>query len=174
MERLRSAVDIAVVAKCSLYCNSVAKKVTINIRSKYQKFMEVSGAVWAICSGDQPQASSLVMGSGKKVITREKASKKSKKRKKIAVAKTPLCREAMNEGIKACVNAPSAKIRLKRLGSLNATKNMSDQMDAPNAEAMRTSRPRPVTREKSIPKLLVKIDFNCMIFFVDDFGRILA
>ena len=100
MERFSSAVDMAVVAKCSLYCKSVAKKVTMNIRSKYQKFIEVSGAVCAICSGDQPQASSLVMGSGKKVMTKEKANKKSKKRKKMAVAKTPLCLDAINEGIK--------------------------------------------------------------------------
>ena len=75
------------------------------------------------------------------------------------MAKTPLCLDAINEGMKACVNAPSAKIRLKRFGSLNATKNMSDQMEAPSAEAISTSLPRPVTREKSIPKLLVKIDF---------------
>ena len=99
-------------------------------------------------------------------MTREKASKKSKKRKKIAVAKTPLCLEAMKEGIKAWVNAPSAKIRLKRFGSLKATKNMSDQMEAPKAEAIRTSRPRPVTREKRIPKLLVKIDLSCIMYFV--------
>ena len=173
IERLRRAVDIAVVAKCSLYCKSVAKNVTINIRSRYQKFIEVSGAVWAICSGDQPQASSLVMGSGKKVMSRENAIKKSKNLKNIAVANTPLCFEAMKEGIKACVNAPSAKIRLKRLGSLKATKNISDQIEAPSADAISTSRPKPVTRENKIPKLLVKIDFNCIIYFVDDFERIL-
>jgi len=63
------------------------------------------------------------------------------------------------------VKAPSAKIRRKRLGSLKATKNMSDQTDAPSAEAMSTSRPSPVTRERRIPKLLVKIDRRRMVLF---------
>ena len=131
---LSRAVDIAVVAKCSLYCSSVAKNVTIKMRSRYQKFMAVRGEVSAISSASQPQAKSFVMGSGKKVMSREKAIKKSKKRKNMAVAKTPLFREAIKEGIKACVNAPSAKIRRKRLGSLNATKNMSLHTEAPKAE----------------------------------------
>jgi len=157
---------MAVVAKWFLYCKSVAKKVTMKMRSRYQKFMAVNGAVCAICSDDHPQASSLVMGSGKKVMSSEKAVKKSKNLKKIAVAKTPLCLEAMKEGINACVNAPSANIRLKRFGSLKATKNMSDQMEAPSADAISTSRPKPVTREKRIPKLLVNMDFNCMIYFI--------
>jgi len=105
------------------------------------------------------------MGSGKKVMSSEIAIKKSKNLKKIAVAKTPLCRDATKEGIKACVNAPSAKIRRKRLGSLKATKNISLQMEAPRAEAISTSRPRPVTRENNIPKLLVKIDLSRIMFF---------
>jgi len=92
---------MAVVAKCSLYCKSVAKKVTMKMRSKYQKFMAVSGAVCPICPLSHPHASNFVMGSGKKVMSREKVIKKSKKRKKIAVAKTPLCLEAMKEGINA-------------------------------------------------------------------------
>ena len=166
MEILSRAVDIAVVTKCSLYCSRVAKNVTMKMRSRYQKFMAVSGAVCPICSDDQPQAKSFVMGSGKKVMSREKAIKKSRKRKNMAVAKTPLCLEAMKEGIKACVNAPSAKIRRKRLGSLKATKNISDQIEAPNAEAISTSRPKPVTRENKIPKLLVKMDFNRIMFFM--------
>ena len=156
---------MAVVAKCSLYWSSVAKNVTIKIKSKYQKFMEVRGAVCAICSADHPQASSFVMGSGKKVMINENAIKKRRKRKKIAVANTPLCLEAMKEGMNACVNAPSAKIRLKRFGSLNAIKNISDQIEAPKAEAIKTSRPKPVTRENKIPKLLVKMDFNCILLF---------
>jgi len=129
--------------------------------------MEVSGAVCAICSEDQPQARSFVMGSGKNVMMSEKVIKKSKKRKSMAVAKTPLCREAINEGIKAWVNAPSAKIRLNRFGNLKATKNMSDQMEAPSAEAISTSRPKPVTREIKIPKLFVNIDRSCIILFND-------
>jgi len=164
MAMLRSAVAIAVVAKCSLYWSKVAKKVTIKIRSKYQKFIAVSGDVSAMSSASHPHASNLVMGSGKKVMSKENTIKNSKNRKKIAVANTPLCFEAIKEGIKACVNAPSAKIRRKRLGSLNATKNISDQMDAPSAEAISTSRPRPVTRDIRIPKLLVKMDFSFTVF----------
>ena len=135
------------------------------MRSKYQKLIEVRGAVLAICSASQPQAKSFVIGSGKKVMIRENETKKSKKRKKMAVANTPLCLEAMKEGINAWVKAPSAKIRLKRLGSLKATKNMSDQMEAPKEEAIRTSRPKPVKRESKIPKLLVKMDLSCISLF---------
>ncbi len=170
---LSRAVDIAVVAKCSLYCSSVAKKVTMKMRSRYQKFMAVRGEVSVISSASQPQARSLVMGSGKKVMSRENTIKKSKKRKNIAVAKTPLFLDAINEGIKACVNAPSAKIRRKRFGSLNAIKNISLHTEAPNAEAISTSRPKPVTRENKIPKLLVKMDFNRIMLF-NDFFCILA
>ncbi len=165
MEMLSRAVDMAVVAKWFLYCKRVAKKVTIKMRSRYQKFIAVIGDVLAISSLPHPKAKSFVMGSGKKVMSSEKAIKKSKKRKKIAVAKTPLCLLATNEGINACVNVPSAKIRRKRLGSLNATKNISLHMEAPKAEAISTSRPKPVTRETKIPKLLVKIDFNRISLF---------
>lgn len=132
--------------------------------------MAVSGAVSPICSHSQPHASALVIGSGKKVMRRENTVKKRMKRKKIAVAKTPLCLDATNEGMSACVNAPSAKIRRKRLGSLKATKNISLQMDAPSADAMSTSRPRPVMREMSMPKLLVKIDRKRIVFFVLEYG----
>ncbi len=127
--------------------------------------MAVIGEVSAISSLFHPHAKSFVIGSGKKVMSSENAVKKSKNRKNIAVAKTPLCLLATKEGIKACVNAPSAKIRRKRLGSLNATKNISLHTEAPKAEAISTSRPRPVTRENKIPKLLVKMDLNRIIVF---------
>lgn len=156
---------MAVVAKWSLYWSRVAKNVTIKIRSKYQKLMAVKGAVFAISSFSHPNAKSLVIGSGKNVMSREKAIKKSRKRKNIAVAKTPLCLLATKEGINACVNAPSAKIRRKRLGSLKATKNISLHMEAPRAEAIRTSRPSPVIRETRIPKLLVKMDLSRISLF---------
>jgi len=127
--------------------------------------MAVIGEVSAISSALHPQAKSLVIGSGKKVMSRENAIKKRRNRKNIAVANTPLCLLATKEGIKACVNAPSAKIRRKRLGSLKAMKNISLHTEAPSAEAISTSRPRPVTRENKIPKLLVKIDFNRIMLF---------
>ena len=166
MAMLSRAVDMAVVAKWFLYRSSVAKNVMIKMRSKYQKLMAVIGAVLPMVSLFHPQARSLVMGSGKKVMSSEMAIKKSKNRKNMAVAKTPLCREATKEGMKACVNAPSAKIRRKRLGSLKATKNISLHTEAPKAEAISTSRPRPVTRENSIPKLLVKMDFSFIVFYL--------
>lgn len=165
IEILSRAVDMAVVAKWLLYWSSVAKNVTIKMRSRYQKFMAVIGEVLAISSLLHPQAKSLVIGSGKKVMSSENAIKKSRNRKNIAVAKTPLCLDATKEGINAWVNAPSAKIRRKRFGSLNAMKNISLHIEAPRAEAIRTSRPKPVTRENKIPKLLVKIDFNRIIVF---------
>jgi len=37
-------------------------------------------------------------------------------------------------------------------------------MEAPRAEAISTSRPKPVMREMSMPKLLVKMDFSRTIF----------
>ena len=101
MDMFSSTVDMAVVTKWFLYWSRVAKKVTTKMRSKYQKFMAVSGDVSAMSSAFQPHASNLVMGSGKKVIRSENAVKKSKKRKQIAVAKTPLFLEAINEGITA-------------------------------------------------------------------------
>lgn len=167
MAMFSKAVDMAVVAKWFLYCKSVPKKVTMNTKSKYQKFMAVSGAVWAICSSDQLGVMSLVSSSGNMETKIEKITNMSINRKKMAVANTPFCFEEINDGMNAWVNAPSAKIRLKRLGSLKATKKMSVQMEAPRAEAMVTSRPRAVTRENRMPKLLVNIDFNFMGFFLD-------
>jgi hypothetical protein len=136
----------------------------MKIRSKYQKLIAVIGEVLAMVCLSHPHASSLVIGSGKKVMSKEIAIRKRINLKKIAVAKTPLCLEAIKEGIKACVKAPSAKIRRKRFGSLKAIKNISLHTEAPNAEAISTSRPNPVTLENKIPKLLVKIDFNLMFF----------
>jgi hypothetical protein len=108
----------------------------------------------------------LVTSSGKNVTTKEPKMIKSIKRKKIAVEKTPLFFEATKEGIKACVNAPSAKIFLKRFGSLFATKKRSAQKEAPSAEAISTSRINPAIRDIRMPKLLVNMDFNRMLLFV--------
>jgi len=131
-------------------------------KSKYQKFMAVKGAEEAIFSSLHPTAMAFVRSSGKKLTNMDINTRTSIKRKKIAVAKTPFCLEAINEGINAWVNAPSAKIRLKRLGSLNTTKKMSEYPDAPRADAIRTSRPKPVTRENRMPKLFVNMDFSLM------------
>ena len=164
--RFKSILDMAVVKKCSLYCSNVAKNVTIKMRSKYQKFMAVSGAALAMVSASQPMASNFVINSGKKVTTNEPKMIKSINLKKIAVEKTPLFLEATKEGINACVNAPSAKILRKRFGSLFATKNKSDQKEAPSTEAISTSRANPAIRDISMPKLLVNMDFNRMRLFL--------
>ncbi|CKK60422.1 Uncharacterised protein [Neisseria meningitidis] len=50
-------------------------------------------------------------------------------------------------GTNAWANAPSANTRRSRLGSLNATKNASVAMPAPNARAMTVSRTNPKTRD---------------------------
>ena len=163
MAMFRRDVDIAVVAKWFLYWRSVPRKVTMKTKSKYQKFMAVRGAVWAICSFDQSGVISFVSSSGNMETNIEKSMSISMKRKKIAVAKTPFCFEEINDGIKAWVNAPSAKILLNKLGSLNATRKISVHIEAPSADAVKTSRPRPVTREKRIPKLFENIDFNFML-----------
>ena len=144
----------------------------MNTKSKYQKFMAVRGAVWAICSSDQSGVIIFVSNSGNMETNIEKSMRISMKRRNIAVAKTPFCLEAMNEGIKAWVNAPSAKIRLNRLGSLNATRKISLHIEAPSADAVKTSRPRPVTRENRIPKLLVNIDFNFMMRVYRKMGEV--
>ena len=158
-------VESVVVAKWFLYCSRAAKNETIKIKSKYQKFMAVSTPVLLILSVSHPHAISLVSGSGNIVIMIDRPKRKSTKRKKMAVAKTPLCAEATKDGINAWVKAPSAKIRRKRLGSLNATINMSNQTEAPSAEVIRMSRTNPVILESSIPKLLVKIDFKRIMLF---------
>ncbi len=112
-----------------------------------------------------PGVISLVMYSGATLTTNEPKIIKSENLKNMAVEKTLLLVEATNEGIKACVNAPSAKMFLKRFGSLFARKKMSLQYPAPKTEAITTSRTNPKTRDKSMPKLLVKIDFNRIILF---------
>ena len=58
-------------------------------------------------------------------------------------------------GTKACENAPSANRRRSRLGILNATKNASVAMPAPNTRAITASRTKPRMRETSVMLLTV-------------------
>ena len=58
------------------------------------------------------------------------------------------------------MNDPSAKMRRKRLGNLNAIKKMSLHILAPKTDVIRISRTMPVTREMRIPKELENTDFN--------------
>ena len=91
---------------------------------------------------------------------KDKATINAIKRIKIATAKTLFCPEAMYEGIKLWVNDPSANMRRKRLGNLNAIKKMSLHILAPKTEVIKTSLPRPVTREMRMPKELENTDLN--------------
>ncbi len=76
----------------------------------------------------------------------------------MATAKTLRCFDTMNVGMKLCTNAPSAKIRRNRLGSLNATKKISEKILAPRIDAIRRSRTKPKIRDVKIPALVVKIE----------------
>ena len=78
----------------------------------------------------------------------------------MATAKTLFCFEAMYEGIKLWVKDPSAKIRRKRLGNLNAIKKISLHILAPKTEVIKMSRARPLIREIRMPKELENIDLN--------------
>lgn len=76
----------------------------------------------------------------------------------------------INAGIKLCINAPSANMRLKRFGSLKATKKISLYMLAPKVEAVKRSLIKPNMREISIPILFVKKFFkiidNCSLIYL--------
>src|SRR5258708_37019271 len=58
-------------------------------------------------------------------------------------------------GTNACANAPSAKSRRSRLGSLNATKNASVYSPAPKARAITASRTNPRIRDTKVRLLMV-------------------
>ena len=61
-----------------------------------------------------------------------------------------LWRYSASIGTKACENAPSAKIRRKRLGSLKATTKASIAAPAPKIRATTASRTKPNTRENIV------------------------
>jgi hypothetical protein len=66
----------------------------------------------------------------------------------------------VNDGKKLCVKAPSAKIRLNRLGNLKATKNISEYIFAPRIEALNKSRIKPKILELNIPRIFIIIFLN--------------
>jgi len=66
-------------------------------------------------------------------------------------------------GTKACENAPSAKIRRKRFGSLKATKKASVAIPAPKIRATIASRAKPSTRENMVIELTAASDFKRFI-----------
>ena len=66
-------------------------------------------------------------------------------------------------GTNAWENAPSAKIRRNRLGSLKAIKNASVAMLAPKMRASRVSRTNPNTREIIVIELTAANDLSRFI-----------
>lgn len=97
----------------------------MKISGRYQKFIATYGAAKAISSSLKPKATSFVKKGEKRFTAIVKAMIISKNRKKTALLKTPFLVEAKSEGMKLCENAPSLTTRLKRFGSLKATKNIS-------------------------------------------------
>jgi len=63
------------------------------------------------------------------------------------------------EGIKAWEKAPSAKILLNRLGSLKATKKISEYIFAPRMDAVMTSLAKPKILDVNMPVEFVKKAF---------------
>ncbi|CSS38474.1 Uncharacterised protein [Shigella sonnei] len=66
-------------------------------------------------------------------------------------------------GTNAWENAPSAKIRRNKLGSLKATKKASVAIPAPKILATIASRAKPSTRENMVIELTAASDFNKFI-----------
>jgi hypothetical protein len=98
-----------------------------------------------------------------KIVTRrEIKSINNKKLVNVRYENIDLFLDLTKEGIKLCVKAPSAKILLKRLGNLKATKKISLYMFAPSIEAVSKSLINPKILDVSIPILLVKKDLIIM------------
>ena len=132
----------------------------MNMRIRQLKFIATNGAARMIVSLSNPKAISFVKKFENIETTIEKRVKNSINLKKILLENIPFCLELVNDGKKLCVKAPSAKILLKRFGSLKATIKISVYIFAPKIEACNISLIKPKTLEKSVPKLLVKIDLN--------------
>ena len=73
---------------------------------------------------------------------------------------------SVNTGTKACEKAPSPKIRLKKLGILNATKKESARAPGPNKLAITTSRTKPLTLETRVIRLTIAVDFRSFLDMV--------
>ena len=70
-------------------------------------------------------------------------------------------------GIKALESAPSAKIRLNKLGSLNAILTLSATLLVPNNDAINNSLARPKIRDIKVKNATVTLDrnnMNCHIY----------
>jgi hypothetical protein len=125
-DMFKRAVENAVVAKCFLYCKRLARKVTINIKSRYQKFNAIKGEASFFAFSSKPVASKSVSIFEKRVTNTDKISIIINNFLKTSHAKRGLFFAEAKLGRKLCVKAPSANIRRKRFGNLNATKNISE------------------------------------------------
>ena len=124
-EMLSRAVENADVAKWFLYCNIPLKNVIAKTSGRYQKFMATKGEASSIVSALKPTAIAFVKSSGIRFTKRVIRSMIERNTKNIFTEKTALCLLLAKAGMNTCVNAPSAKIRRKRFGSLKAIKNIS-------------------------------------------------
>lgn len=109
-------------------------------------------------SVSKPIAIAFVTKCEKRVTKRDKTKIKAKNCKKMIDENRIFCFVCAYAGIKAWVNAPSAKILLNKLGILKAIKKISEKILAPKIEAIKTSLKKPNILETKIPLLLVKID----------------
>ena len=128
--------------------------------------MATKGAAISMVSFVNPTAMAFVKSAGRRFTSSVISKMIERKIKNMFTEKTALCRVLAKAGMKTCVKAPSAKIRRKRFGSLNAIKNISLYMFAPSAEAVSKSRINPKILEMRIPKLFVNIALN-IGFFID-------
>ena len=149
----------ALTQKCCLYCKSVLKNVTKNTKNKYQKWIATIGLASLISSSSKPRANTLVNAPLKATTSRLKPIRAQEKSRSTSTLNAPFLLLAMKLGRKLCVNAPSPKILRKRLGNLNATKNISLYTPAPKIFAILKSRKNPNTLEHKIPLLFVKNAF---------------
>jgi hypothetical protein len=155
-----SVVEKAVVAKCFLYCKRLAKNITIKIKSRYQKFKAISGEASFFASSLNPEASISVIILEKRVTNSDKISIIINIFLKTSHAKRGLFFAFAKLGRKLWAKAPSANIRLKRLGNLKATKNISEYIFAPRIDALNKSLINPVILELKIPRKLTIIFLN--------------
>lgn len=122
--------------------------------------MAISGDAILFCISLNPEAKILVTKLENRVTNIDKISIIINNFLKTKYAKRGLYFSFAKFGKKLWVNAPSAKIRLKRFGNLNATKNISEYILAPSIEALNKSLINPSILELNIPKKLIIIDLN--------------
>ena len=133
--------------------------------------MRTSGNAKVMLCASKPRAKSLVNSGVKSITSKLSPSINALNFNKTSAKNSPFLLLFIKCGKKACVNAPSPKSRLKRLGNLKATKNISLQSPAPRLAAVSRSRKNPKMREIKIPAELVK---KCLSISPQKFLLIIA